>query len=91
MPGDAAPLGLHWCLAPATVPMADIGPDGHPARGGFLPPVPLPRRMRACGRLTFHGDLGVGDRVERACFGRVESEAAVMCPFPPATAFWFTV
>ncbi len=65
MHGDVAPLALHWCLAPATVPMADIGPDGHPARGGFLPPVPLPRRMWAGGRLMFHDGLLVGDRVER--------------------------
>ena len=63
--GDAAPLCIHWCLAPAIVPNSETGPDGHPARGGFLPPVPLPRRMWAGGELRFHGPLHVGDRVTR--------------------------
>jgi 3-methylfumaryl-CoA hydratase len=63
--GERVPQSLHWCLSPATVPMHAIGPDGHPARGGFLPPVPLPRRMWAGGRLRFQDDLGVGDTVER--------------------------
>lgn len=44
-----APPGLHWCLAPSTAQagMDELGIDGHPQRGGFLPPVPLPRRMWA--------------------------------------------
>ena len=63
--GEVVPQALHWCLSPPTVPMGEIGPDGHPARGGFLPPVPLPRRMWAGGRLWFNDDLRVGDRVER--------------------------
>ena len=41
-PGDAAPFTAHWCLAQPVYPMSELGPDGHPARGGFLPPVPLP-------------------------------------------------
>ena len=45
--GDKAPAGIQWCLAPDIVPMHELGPDGHPARGGFLPPVPFPRRMWA--------------------------------------------
>ena len=64
-PGAAVPQGLHWCLALPTVPMSGIGEDGHPERGGFLPPVPLPRRMWAGGRLNFHDDLRVGDVVTR--------------------------
>ncbi len=40
---------LHWCLAPETPPADALGPDGHAAKGGFLPPVPLPRRMWAGG------------------------------------------
>jgi 3-methylfumaryl-CoA hydratase len=60
-----APLAVHWCLAPPAAAASDIGPDGHPARGGFLPPVPLPRRMWAGGQLTFHNRLMVGDHVER--------------------------
>lgn len=64
-PGEALPLAIHWCLAPAAVPPGEIGEDGHPARGGFLPPVPLPRRMWAGGELTFHRPLQIGDAVER--------------------------
>jgi 3-methylfumaryl-CoA hydratase len=63
--GDAAPFSVHWCLAPAVVPMSELGPDGHPARGGFLPPVPLPRRMWAGGELEFFDFLRVGDEVTR--------------------------
>jgi 3-methylfumaryl-CoA hydratase len=47
------------------VPQSRLGPDGHPARGDFLPPVPLPRRMWAAGRLEFFDPLRVGDAVER--------------------------
>lgn len=63
-PGDA-PLALHWCLAPPAAPMAELGPDGHPARGGFLPPVPLPRRMWAGGSLETLAPLKDGDTVIR--------------------------
>ena len=63
--GDAAPLTMHWCLAPAVVPASEIGADGHPARGGFLPPVPLPRRMWAGGQTEFTDVLRVGDAVTR--------------------------
>src|SRR4051812_22312185 len=63
--GDQCPLAIHWCLAPPIVPQSRVGPDGHPARGDFLPPVPLPRRMWAAGRLEFFDALRVGDGVER--------------------------
>jgi|tagenome__1003787_1003787.scaffolds.fasta_scaffold20793428_2 3-methylfumaryl-CoA hydratase len=63
--GDQCPLAIHWCLAPPIVPQSRVGPDGHPARGDFLPPVPLPRRMWAAGRLEFFDALRVGDAVER--------------------------
>lgn len=63
--GDAAPVMIHLCLAPPAAPTAGLGPDGHPARGGFLPPVPLPRRMWAGGAFTFHDDIRVGDKVTR--------------------------
>lgn len=64
-PGDAAPIGIHWCLAPDIVPMKGLGPDGHPARGGFLPPVPFPRRMWAGGELVSSGQFQVGDEVTK--------------------------
>ena len=60
---DALPLAIHWCLAPPAVPPSEIGSDGHPARGGFLPPVPLPCRMWAGGALEFHQPLVAGDTV----------------------------
>lgn len=62
---DAAPLAIHWCLAPPAVAPEGLGPDGHPARGGFLPPVPLPRRMWAGGAMTFLRPLKPGDVVKR--------------------------
>jgi 3-methylfumaryl-CoA hydratase len=63
--GDAAPFTVHWCLAPAVFPMSELGADGHPTRGGFLPPVPLPRRMWAGGELEFFDALRVGDEMTR--------------------------
>jgi 3-methylfumaryl-CoA hydratase len=64
-PGDAAPFTAHWCLAQPVYPMSELGPDGHPTRGGFLPPVPLPRRMWAGGELELFEPLRVGDEVTR--------------------------
>jgi 3-methylfumaryl-CoA hydratase len=64
-PGDAAPFTTHWCLAQPVYPMSELGPDGHPTRGGFLPPVPLPRRMWAGGELEVFDTLRVGDEATR--------------------------
>ena len=66
MPPTEAPLGLQWCLTPAVAAQDQLGPDGHPARGGFLPPVPLPRRMWAGGRIETKGALKLGDTIVRA-------------------------
>lgn len=63
--GDPATPTVHWCLAPAIIPMSGLGPDGHPERGGFMPPVPLRRRMWAGGDVTFIEPLRVGDVVTR--------------------------
>lgn len=63
--GDIVPRLMHWCLAQHIVPEKDLDHDGHPRRGGFLPPIPLPRRMWAGGALEFSGDLRVGDRMRR--------------------------
>jgi 3-methylfumaryl-CoA hydratase len=63
--GDAAPRLIHFCLAQPAAPTAALGEDGHPRRGGFLPPVPLPRRMWAGGGLSFDRELRVGDAVRR--------------------------
>ncbi len=62
---DAAPLGLHWCLCPAIVPMEALGADGHPAKNRNLPPIPQPRRMWAGGLLETHAPLLIGDPVRR--------------------------
>jgi 3-methylfumaryl-CoA hydratase len=64
--GDAAPFTVHWCLGQPVYPMSQLGPDGHPTRGGFLPPVPLPRRMWAGGELQFVDPLRVGDEARRS-------------------------
>jgi 3-methylfumaryl-CoA hydratase len=64
-PNSIAPLAVHWCLTPPIVKASRIGPDGHPMRGGFLPPVPLPRRMWAGSRVALHDALRVGDATER--------------------------
>lgn len=64
--GESAPLGFHWTLAPGVARESELSPDGHARRGGFLPPVTLPRRLWAGSRVTFHHPLRVGQRVERA-------------------------
>jgi len=63
--GEALPPPWHWLFFLSMGTLADAGPDGHPKRGGFLPPVPLPRRMWAGSRMTFFSPLRVGDEVER--------------------------
>lgn len=63
--GQAVPPGMHWCLAPPTVSGLALGPDGHPAKGGFLPPIPLPRRMWAGGTVEFLAPLEPGDQIKR--------------------------
>ncbi len=64
-PGAPLPPGWHWMFFNPMVPARALGPDGHPRRGGFLPPVPLPRRMWAGGRLSFRAPLPVGAALRR--------------------------
>lgn len=64
--GDLVPPLGHWLCFLPSARQSDIGPDGHPKRGGFLPPVHhLPRRMWAGSRVTFPGEVRVGDRITR--------------------------
>ncbi len=63
--GDALPPLWHWLHFLPVSPLAEAGPDGHPARGGFLPPVPLPRRMWAGSRLAFPRPLRIGETSRR--------------------------
>ncbi|MBK0392560.1 FAS1-like dehydratase domain-containing protein [Ramlibacter algicola] len=69
--GSELPPLWHWLYFLPQARQSEIGADGHPRRGGFLPPVPLPRRMWAGGRLAFRAPLRVGDAVERR--SRIES------------------
>lgn len=63
--GDAIPQSGHWLYFLETAPNAELGHDGHPKRGGFLPPVSLPRRMWAGGRIDFRAPVHVGDTIRR--------------------------
>ena len=64
-PGDAVPPGWHWLYFLEAARAGELGDDGHPRRGGFLPPVSLPRRMWAGGRIEFRRPLRIGDRARR--------------------------
>jgi len=65
--GSEVPPLWHWLYFLPQARQSQIGPDGHPLRGGFLPPVPLPRRMWAGGRLQWQTDnpLRVGDAAQK--------------------------
>lgn len=64
-PGTPIPPLWHWLYFLPLARQSDIGPDGHPSRGGFLPPIELPRRMFAGSRTQFATPLRVGDRITR--------------------------
>jgi 3-methylfumaryl-CoA hydratase len=64
-PGMALRPLWHWLYFLPLHRQGEIGPDGHARRGGFLPPVPLPRRMWAASQLEFRAPIRVDDRVER--------------------------
>lgn len=63
--GDPLPELWHWLYFLPMVAQSEIGTDGHPKKGGFLPPVALERRMWASSRLTFHQDLMIGDEIHK--------------------------
>jgi 3-methylfumaryl-CoA hydratase len=63
--GDVLPQLWHWAAFPPTAAMEDIGHDGHPKLGGFLPDLGLGRRMWAGGNLRFIAPLHVGDMLTR--------------------------
>lgn len=65
---EIMPQGIHLCVCPPRTPSVELGDDGHPARlddAGFLPPIPLPRRMWAGSVMTFHRPIVITDWVER--------------------------
>jgi len=59
--GDPLPVCWHWLYFLDAVPASGLGPDGHARLGGFMPPVPLPRRMWAGSRIRFLAPLWVGE------------------------------
>jgi len=63
--GDEIPPAGHWLYFLPRHRQSELGPDGHAERGGFLPPVDLPRRMWAGGRINFLTPLRVGDEARR--------------------------
>ena len=63
--GTALPPLWHWLYFLPLHRQSEIGPDGHAKRGGFLPPVPLPRRMWAGSQFEFRSPIRVGDAVAR--------------------------
>src|ERR687897_2445458 len=64
-PGTPLPALWHWLYFLPLHRQSEIGPDGHARRGGFLPPIPLPRRMWAGSQFQFHEPVRVGDAVTR--------------------------
>src|SRR5487761_514502 len=62
--GELAPLA-RWLLFLPRVRQSRLDRDGHPLRGGFLPPVPLPRRMWAGSLVRFHGPIPLSPVMER--------------------------
>jgi len=71
LPSMPIPIGMplpalwHWLYFLPLHPQSEVGVDGHPRRGGFLPPVPLPRRMWAGSQFEFRAPVRVGDDVAR--------------------------
>jgi len=59
-----APPAWHWACAVETPRQSEIGPDGHPLRGAFMPPVEAPRRMFAAGDMRFEAPLLAGVETE---------------------------
>ncbi len=80
--GTPLPPLWHWFYFLPKAPQSRIGPDGHPHRGDFLPPIPLPRRMFAGARLRFFTPLTVGrpavrESVIRSIAGKSGSSGAL--------------
>ena len=65
VPGAPVPALWSWLWFLPLAPMAEAGPDGHPRRGGFLPPIALERRMWAGSRITIHDDIRLGEELQR--------------------------
>jgi len=64
-PGAALPPGWQWLFFNPSAPRSQLGADGHPQRGGFLPPIELPRRMWAGSRIRYLADLAIESQATR--------------------------
>jgi 3-methylfumaryl-CoA hydratase len=76
--GDALPALYHWMFGAflGLAKTSDLGSDGHPRRGLFLPPIRLPRRMWAASDVTFHAPLSIGEDITRhAVIENIEDKA----------------
>lgn len=62
---ERLPALWHWLYFLEASPARDLGRDGHPSRGGFLPPVPLSNRMWAGGRVRFLAPVTIGATASR--------------------------
>lgn len=73
--GDALPPLWHFTTHLPMAKLSDLDVDGHRKRGAFLPPVALPRRMWAGGRISILGDVHLGEEVvKRSTIERVETK-----------------
>ena len=59
------PPGFHWCTCLPNASLAQLGEDGHPAKGGFLPPIPAPRRMWAASAVEFLAPIAPTATIDR--------------------------
>ncbi|HSG65615.1 MAG TPA: MaoC family dehydratase N-terminal domain-containing protein, partial [Gammaproteobacteria bacterium] len=72
--GAILPPLYHWLYFPILARSSELAADGHARKGGFMPPVPYPRRMFAGARIDYHGVLRIGSRVRRVA--RIEAVSA---------------
>ncbi|MEQ8194264.1 MAG: acyl-CoA dehydrogenase [Rhodospirillales bacterium] len=63
--GDPLPLAWNWLYFLPRAKQSDLKEDGHPKLGGFLPPVPYPRRMWAGSRFDHIKPLRVGEQAKK--------------------------
>lgn len=63
--GDPLPPLWHWFGFLAHPRQDELGDDGHPAAGPFMPDIPHRRRMIAGGRLEVREPMRVGETLER--------------------------
>ena len=71
LPARFVPQAYHWCLCLPDAPTARLDQDGHPLRGDFLPPIPLPRRMWAGSQVIFQSAIAQNAAIERV--SRIDS------------------